>query len=789
MSETRGAPATRQRHQVVVIGSGFGGLTATQRLKHLDVDIKLISRTAHHLFQPLLYQVATGIISQGEVAPQTRTILRNQRNAEVLLGEVVRIDLAGQYVISESSGQAYKTDFDTLILAAGASQSYFGNDDYAQWAPGMKTIDDALELRGRMLGAFEQAERSDDPTQRQRLLTFTVVGAGPTGVEMAGQIAVLAYHTLKGAFRHIDTTEARVILIDAAPAVLRPMGETIGRKTMARLEKIGVEIQLDATVTDVDRNGLTVTDSDGTMRRIESACKVWSAGVSASSLGKQLADQSSVAIDSAGRVKVLPDLSIPGYPKVFVIGDMATIDGVPGLAQGAIQGAKYVANAVKSECKSVVPTQRRAFQYCDKGSMATVSRFSAVAKIGSIEFGGFIAWLAWLALHLVTLVGFNTKVTTLLSWAVAFLSTHRGQLTITEQQAYVRTPIEAVDRGTHDGPELSDLSVHELLKTFIAVSPLPPLQSVVAKTENAEQTTSRRTFWGFLAGLLLVGSFLDSLPDSANLLPKWPALVWLVSQTWLMDLLNKLGDAAIIAAILAVAVDKYVKQKLVSEVAREAVDFAVGYALPPEVKKHVQYILRMPFVRRNLVFTYEFGAISGANADEYLKVKCTTTYEIVNLTDRDIKFNVRTAVQNAHYPGLEENKLSLLKVADRTRSETELKELADKQAKKKGTTDVLYTSVTEEVEIPHGHSNAVPVVTERISYVRRDDDIFLDILPPPSLGLTLRVKGLADYVVGASFGASGMVPGKYASDADEWTWTVTDVVLPGSHFYLKWHPQ
>jgi NADH dehydrogenase len=433
---------TTDRHKVVVIGSGFGGLTAAKALRRADVDIKMIAKTTHHLFQPLLYQVATGIISSGEIAPPTRIILRNQKNTQVLLGDVKHIDLANKTVKSELLGHTYVTPFDSLIIAAGAGQSYFGNDHFAEWAPGMKSIDDALELRGRILGAFEQAERSSDPARREKLLTFTVVGAGPTGVEMAGQIAELADHTLKGAFRHIDSTQARVILLDAVSAVLPPMGEKLGKKAQARLEKMGVEIQLNAMVTDVDRNGITVKDSDGTIRRIESATKVWSAGVSASPLGRDLADQSDVELDRAGRVKVLPDLSVPGHPNVFVVGDMAAVEGVPGMAQGAIQGAKYAAKAIKAELKGANPNQREPFQYFDKGSMATVSRFSAVAKIGRLEFGGFIAWLAWLVLHLVYLVGFKTKITTLLSWTVTFLSTARGNLTITEQQAYARTRIE-----------------------------------------------------------------------------------------------------------------------------------------------------------------------------------------------------------------------------------------------------------------------------------------------------------------------------------------------------------
>jgi NADH:ubiquinone reductase (H+-translocating) len=436
-----GATAT-DRHKVVIIGSGFGGLNAAKSLKRADVDIKMIARTTHHLFQPLLYQVATGIISSGEIAPPTRIILRRQKNVQVLLGNVTHIDLANKTVRSELLGHSYVTPYDSLIIAAGAGQSYFGNDHFAEWAPGMKTVDDALELRGRILGAFEQAERSSDPARREKLLTFTVVGAGPTGVEMAGQIAELADHTLKGAFRHIDSTRARVILLDAAPAVLPPMGEKLGKKAQARLEKMGVEIQLGAMVTDVDRNGITVKDSDGTIRRIESATKVWSAGVSASPLGRDLADQSDVELDRAGRVKVQPDLSLPGHPNVFVVGDMAAVEGVPGMAQGAIQGAKYAAKAIKAELRGADPTRREPFQYFDKGSMATVSRFSAVAKVGPLEFGGFIAWLAWLVLHLVYLVGFKTKITTLLSWTVTFLSRARGNLTITEQQAYARTRIE-----------------------------------------------------------------------------------------------------------------------------------------------------------------------------------------------------------------------------------------------------------------------------------------------------------------------------------------------------------
>ena len=284
--------AGAKRHHVVIIGSGFGGLTAAKALKRADVDVTLISRTTSHLFQPLLYQVATGILSEGEIAPTTRLILRKQENVQVLLGEVESIDLHANTVTSKLMAMRTVTPFDSLIAAAGAQQSYFGNDHFATFAPGMKTIDDALELRGRILGAFEAAEVTTDQTERERRLTFVVVGAGPTGVELAGQIAELDEHTLAGAFRTIEPKDCRVILLDAAPAVLPPMGEKLGLKAQRRLEKMGVEVQLNAMVTNVDYMGITVKDKDGREHRIECACKVWSAGVQASPLGKMIAEQS-----------------------------------------------------------------------------------------------------------------------------------------------------------------------------------------------------------------------------------------------------------------------------------------------------------------------------------------------------------------------------------------------------------------------------------------------------------------------------------------------------------------
>ena len=326
------------RHRVVVVGSGFGGLFATKALKGADVDITMIAKTSHHLFQPLLYQVATGILSEGEIAPPTREILSGQRNATVILGEVTHIDLEARTVTSHVLNRVMVTPYDSLIVAAGAGQSYFGNDQFAEFAPGMKSIDDALELRGRIFGAFELAEISVDEAEIQRLLTFVVVGAGPTGVEMAGQIAELAHRTLRHDFRRINTREARVILLDAAPQVLPPFGAKLGEKSKAALEKLGVEVQLGAMVVDLDEWGIDVQEKDGTRRRIEASTKVWAAGVQASPLGKMLGEQSGAPVDRAGRISVNPDLTLPGHPEVFVIGDMMSLDHLPGVALCGVTG-------------------------------------------------------------------------------------------------------------------------------------------------------------------------------------------------------------------------------------------------------------------------------------------------------------------------------------------------------------------------------------------------------------------------------------------------------------------
>src|SRR3954470_8061775 len=433
------------RPRVVVIGSGFGGLFATQALKDTPVDITVIGKTSHHLFQPLLYQVATGILSEGEIAPATREILRRHDNTRVVLGEVIDIDLEARTVTSHVLGRATVHPYDELIVAAGAGQSYFGNDRFAEFAPGMKSIDDALELRGRIFGAFELAELAEDQAEIDRLLTFVVVGAGPTGVEMAGQIAELARRTLRRDFRRIDPTTARVVLLDAAPAVLPSFGEKLGGRARRQLNEMGVEVQLGAMVTNVDENGIEVKDADGQVRRITAATKIWAAGVQASPLGKQLAEQSGAEIDRAGRVHVLPDLTLPGHPEVHVVGDMINLDKLPGVAQVAIQGGRYAADAIKRRIAG--KPAAGPFHYFDKGSMATISRFSAVADIGKFRFGGFIAWVLWLVVHLMYIVGFKSRVTTVFHWAISFLGRGRSQRVATQQQVYGRLALDPL------GPE------------------------------------------------------------------------------------------------------------------------------------------------------------------------------------------------------------------------------------------------------------------------------------------------------------------------------------------------
>ncbi len=437
---------TADRHRVVVVGSGFGGLFATQALRRADCDVTLISMTTSHLFQPLLYQVATGILSMGEIAPATRDILNDQVNATVLLGEVTDIDLETRTVTSQAAPGPLVTSFDSLIVAAGAGQSYFGNDQFAEFAPGLKTIDDALELRGRIFGSLELAERATDPADVERFLTFVVVGAGPTGVEMAGQIAELCHRSLKDDFRNVDTTKARVVLLDAGPAVLGPFGPKLSAAAERILTDTGVEVQLGAKVVGLDAAGVTYENAAGEPTFIPAACKVWAAGVAASPLGAMLAVGSGAQVDRAGRVMVEPDLTLPGHPEVFVVGDMIALDDLPGVAQVAIQSGKHSAATIRARLEGT--PDPGPFQYHDKGSMATITRFRAVTSVGRFKTAGFFAWVLWLVVHLMYIVGFKKRLTTLLHWTISFVGRTRSERTTSAQQVAARNRLRLDPDGT-----------------------------------------------------------------------------------------------------------------------------------------------------------------------------------------------------------------------------------------------------------------------------------------------------------------------------------------------------
>ena len=421
------------RPKVVIVGSGFGALFAVKALKRVAVDVTLIAKTDHHLFQPLLYQVATGILSQGEIAPSTRDVLKHQRNANVILGEVTDIDVEARVVTSVVGELSVRTSYDSLIVAAGAGQSYFGHPEFEEFAPGLKSIDDALELRGRIFGAFEVAELLPEPAERAPWQTFVVIGAGATGVELAGQIRELSRRALKHNYRRIDPATAKVILLDGGDAVLSAFGPKQSAYAKSTLGDMGIEVRLGGFVTDVDEDGVAVKYSDGRVERIEAKCKVWAAGVAASPLAAQLADRTGAEVDRSGRVKCLPDLTLPGHPEISVVGDMVALNEYPGVAQVAMQGGKYAARRIKAQTKG--KPFDKPFEYFDKGSMATISRFRAVANVGRLRARGFPAWMLWLFIHIAYLVGVFQKLSTLGHWTVAFLGRSRTERTFTSFQA------------------------------------------------------------------------------------------------------------------------------------------------------------------------------------------------------------------------------------------------------------------------------------------------------------------------------------------------------------------
>jgi len=425
---------TGRRHQVVVIGGGFGGVNATQALARADVDVTIVDRTNHHLFQPLLYQVATGILPEGLIAPALRSVIKKQANARALLAEVKHLDLDRRVVTAVApDGRSLELPYDTLVVAGGATHAYFGRDEWAEFAPGMKTLDDARHLRSHILSAFEMGELATDPAVRARYLTFVVVGAGPTGVELVGQVAELAHKVLPRDYRSIDTTEARILLVEAAPAVLGPFHPKLQRYTRQRLEKMGVEVRLNTMAVALDHDGLTVKGPDGE-ERIPARTKIWAAGVQASPLARMLAEATGAETDRAGRVAVLPDCTLPGHPEVYAVGDMVSLNELPGVAQPAIQEGKYVGKVIRARLEG--DTDVKPFRYFDKGSMATIGHLHAVADSRGLRFTGLLGYTMWGLIHVLYLVGWGNRLGTLYTWARALTFTKgRAHRIITMEQA------------------------------------------------------------------------------------------------------------------------------------------------------------------------------------------------------------------------------------------------------------------------------------------------------------------------------------------------------------------
>jgi NADH:quinone reductase (non-electrogenic) len=443
---------TTSTSRVVIVGGGFAGLFAARALRRAPVQVTLIDRAQHHLFQPLLYQCATGILSTEKIAFPLRDLLKGHTNVEFILAEVAGIDPARRKVLAtRPMGGAMEFDYDYLILAAGVRQSYFGHDEYALFAPGMKTIEDALKIRRRVFGAFEMAESASDPAERRRWLTFALVGAGPTGVELAGQIRELATETLCREYRHIKPEEARVLLFDGGDAPLATFGPKLSALAAQDLSKLGVELHMSSIVTEADLTGLQVRDHAGNTTRYEVGTILWTAGVQAPPLAGAVAQAIGAQQDRAGRLVVGKDLTIPGHPEILVTGDMMSLDKLPGVAEVAMQAGLYAGRRIDHLARG--QTFNKPFRYYDLGSAAYISRGRAVISAYGLNFGGFPGWCTWLFIHIGFLTGYRNRVGAILGWWFAFARDLRRARTFTIDDLPVRIdpyaiPPQSLSPGT-----------------------------------------------------------------------------------------------------------------------------------------------------------------------------------------------------------------------------------------------------------------------------------------------------------------------------------------------------
>jgi NADH:ubiquinone reductase (H+-translocating) len=422
--------ATSGSRRVVIVGGGFAGLFAARALRRAPVRVTLIDRAEHHLFQPLLYQCATGILSEGKIATPLRELLRKLDNTEFVTAEVTGLDAAGRRVTARRPlGEQVEFGYDYLILAAGVQQSYFGHDEYAALAPGMKSVEDAMKIRRRVFGAFEMAESATDPDERKRWLTFALVGAGPTGVELAGQIRELATKTLAREYRHIKPEEARVMLFDGGSAPLATFGPKLSALAARDLGKLGVELHMGCIATEVDLRGLQVKDHEGNLTRHEVGTILWTAGVEAPPLARIVAKATGAEQDRAGRLLCDKDLSLSGHPDILVTGDLMCLDKLPGVAEVAMQTGLYAGRKITQEAQGL--TYDKPFRYHDLGSAAYISRGRAVISAGKLHFGGFTGWLAWLFIHIGFLTGYRNRFGAILGWWFAFTRDLRRERTFT----------------------------------------------------------------------------------------------------------------------------------------------------------------------------------------------------------------------------------------------------------------------------------------------------------------------------------------------------------------------